>query len=97
MNIQVLGTGCPTCKKLYERTRQAAIELNLEVEVEYINDMEKILALGVMSSPVLVIDGKVITAGQFPSLEKIKELLGSNKKKKPDVRIGTCACGNDRW
>lgn len=97
MTIQVLGSGCPSCKKLHERTQQAVLELNLGVEVEYINDMEKIMAMGLMSSPVLVVDDKVVMVGQLPGLDKIKELLGTNKKAKPETYIGTCACGNDRW
>jgi len=97
MTIQVLGSGCPTCKKLFERTKQAVLELNLGIEVEYINDVEKIMAMGVMSSPVLAVDNKAVIVGQLPGLDKIKELLTANKKAKPEVYIGTCACGNDRW
>jgi small redox-active disulfide protein 2 len=97
MTIQVLGTGCPTCKKLFERTQQAALELNLGVAVEYVDDIEKIMAMGVMSSPVLAVDGKAVLVGQLPGLDKIKELLSTNKKSKPEVYLGTCACGNDRW
>lgn len=97
MTIQVLGSGCPTCKKLYERTQQAVLELNLGIDVEYVNDIEKIMAMGVMSSPVLAVDGKAVLVGQLVGLDKIKELLGANKKAKPKTYIGTCACGNDRW
>jgi small redox-active disulfide protein 2 len=74
-SIQVLGSGCPTCKKLFELTKLAVSELNLGVDVEYINDIQKIMDLGVMSSPVIAVNGKAVLAGQLPSVEKIKELL----------------------
>jgi len=76
-SIQVLGSGCPTCGKLFELTKQAVKELNLGVEVEYITDIQKIIDLGVMSSPVLVADNTILVVGQLPSLEKIKELLST--------------------
>jgi len=81
MEIQVLGSGCPTCKKLLELTKQAVEELKLEMDVEYITDTQKIVELGVMSSPVLVINGKVIIAGSVPTIEKIKELVSENINK----------------
>ncbi|MDD4290370.1 MAG: thioredoxin family protein [Patescibacteria group bacterium] len=74
-SIQVFGSGCPTCKKLYELTEKAVKELNLEITVEYITDIEKMIELGVMSSPVLVINNKVVLTGNLPSVEEIKELL----------------------
>lgn len=77
-SIQVLGSGCPTCKKLFELTKQAVAELGLDLEVEYITDIQKIIGLGVMSSPVLAINGQAVLAGQLPSLEKIKELISDN-------------------
>ena len=94
MNIQVLGTGCPTCKQLHELTKQAVSNLGLDATVEYINDIEKMLALGVMSSPVLVVDNKVVMAGQLPSLEKIKELITANKGAEPEIATSTCSCGS---
>jgi len=78
MTIQVLGSGCPTCKELYELTKQAVIELDLETEVEYITDIEKIIEMGVMQSPVLAIDGKPVMVGFLPDIEKIKEIINKN-------------------
>ena len=54
MQIQILGSGCKKCKKLFELTKQAAKEMDLEAEVEYITDVSKIIEMGVMSSPVLL-------------------------------------------
>ena len=75
MQIQVLGSGCPTCKKLFELTKQAIEELGLKIEVEYITDIQKIVEMGVMSSPVLAIDGKPAITGFLPDVEKIKEAI----------------------
>jgi len=75
MKIQVLGSGCPTCKKLFELTKQAVAELKLKIEVEYITDIQKIVEMGVMSGPVLAVNGKPVLAGSLPDIEKIKKLI----------------------
>ena len=75
MQIQVLGSGCATCKKLFELTKKAAEELDLKTEVEYVTDIQKIVAMGLMSSPVLAVNGKPILMGRVPDVEKIKELI----------------------
>jgi len=78
MTIQVLGSGCPTCRKLFELTQQAVKELDLKTEVEYVTDVQKIVEMGVMSSPVLAIDGKPVIYGFLPKLEKIKETISES-------------------
>ena len=75
MKIQVLGSGCPTCKKLFELTKQAVEELGLKIVVEYITDIQRIVEMGVMSSPVLSIDGKPAITGFLPDVEKIKKII----------------------
>ncbi len=75
MKIQVLGSGCPTCHKLFELTQQAVKELNLHEEVEYITDVSKIVEIGLMSSPVLAVDGKPVMVGFLPDIQKVKNLL----------------------
>ena len=67
--------------------------MKLGVEVEYINDIEKIMALGVMSSPVLAVNNKAVLAGQLPGLDKIKELLSSEQGTVPKEEGGCCSCG----
>ena len=74
MKIQVLGSGCPTCKKLYEITQKAVSEMGMKEKVEYITDISKIVEMEVMQSPVLVVDGKPMT-GFTPDIEKIKSLI----------------------
>jgi len=78
MTIQVLGSGCPTCKKLFELTKQAVEELGLKTEVEYITDIQKIVEMGVMSSPALAINGKPVMVGFVPNSEKIKAIIQQN-------------------
>jgi len=80
MTIQVLGSGCPTCHKLLELTQRAVKELNLNEEVEYITDVSKIVEMGVMSNPVLAVDGKPVMVGFLPDIEKIKSLLKEAQK-----------------
>ena len=78
MQIQVLGSGCPTCKKLFDLTTQAVKELELKTDVEYITDIQKIIEMGVMQSPVLAINGKPIMTGFVPDIEKVKEIIREN-------------------
>ena len=93
MKIQVLGSGCPTCKKLYELTQKAVKELNLTDEVEYITDVSKIIEMGIMSSPVLAVNGKAVMTGFTPDIEKIKAAitLGSVV----NTTSGSCSCGGN--
>ena len=91
MKIEIFGSGCSTCKKLFELTKQATTDLKLETKVEYITDIQKMIEIGVMSSPVLVIDGKVALAGQVPDVEKIKEIIYS-KKSSIDNFSSDCSC-----
>jgi len=78
MKIQVLGSGCPTCKKLFEITKQAAKELNIPDEVEYVTDIQQILNMGLMSSPVLAVNGKPALVGFVPKIEEIKKAIQKN-------------------
>ena len=84
MKIQVLGSGCPTCKKLYELTKQAINEAGLKEEAEYLTGekgIEKIIEMGVMSSPVLAVDGRPVLTGFVDNIEKIKKLILEAKEK----------------
>ena len=92
MNIQVLGSGCAKCKKLYELTQEAVKQLKLDEKVEYITDVEKIIEMSVMSTPVLAIHGKPVMTGFVPDIEKIKSLL-TNEDTAPEVKKSECNCG----
>ena len=73
--IQVLGTGCPKCKKLAQNAETAAKELGLDFELQKVTDITEIMNLGVMMTPALVIDGQVKTVGNVPSVEQIKQII----------------------
>ncbi|OGP75819.1 MAG: redox-active disulfide protein 2 [Deltaproteobacteria bacterium RBG_16_50_11] len=74
--IQILGTGCPKCKKLTESAEIAAKELGIDYEIEKITDVNRIISFGVMMSPALAIDGVVKAAGKVLTPQEIKTLLG---------------------
>jgi small redox-active disulfide protein 2 len=76
MKIEVLGTGCPKCKLLYENAKKAAEEKNIRAEIVKVEDMNEITAHGVMMTPALVIDGDVKSSGKIPTTEEIKKWLG---------------------
>lgn len=92
MKIQVLGSGCQTCKKLYELTQEAVKQLNLDEKVEYTTDVSKIIEMGVMSSPVLAINDKPIMTGYVPDIEKIKDILIKGVDSTED-KNSECSCG----
>ena len=73
--IQVLGTGCPKCKRLAENTEAAAKELGIEYELEKVTDINAIMKFGVMMTPALAIDGQVKVVGKVPSAEEIKTMI----------------------
>ena len=75
MNIKILGSGCKSCKALYEETKMDVSEGNLSAEVEYITDMEKVMSYGVMSMPALVVDEKVVSTGKVLKSKDIQNLL----------------------
>jgi small redox-active disulfide protein 2 len=75
--IQILGTGCAKCHKLAEHAKQAADALGLEYEMEKITDLNQIMSFGVMTTPGLAVDGKVLSVGKLPSPADIEKLLGS--------------------
>jgi small redox-active disulfide protein 2 len=73
--IQILGTGCPKCKKLAENAEAAAKELGIECEIEKVTDINEIMQMGVMITPALVVDGEVKVSGKVASSEDIKAKL----------------------
>ena len=79
MKIQVLGSGCATCKKLFEFTKKVVEELGLKTEVEYITDIQRIVAMGLMQSPVLVVNDKPVLIGFTSDIEKIKKIIQANQ------------------
>jgi len=75
MKIEILGTGCHKCKALEENARKAVSELKMKAEIVKVTDIGKIVEYGVMSTPALVINGKVKASGRIPDVEEIKKWL----------------------
>ncbi|MFH0961082.1 MAG: thioredoxin family protein [archaeon] len=78
MKIRVIGSGCPTCRKLFETAQKAAAELDKGLKVEYVSGskgIEKLIELGAISSPALAIDGKIVMTGYTPDISKIKAII----------------------
>ncbi len=73
--LQILGTGCPKCKKLAENSEAAARDLGIEYEIEKITDISEIMKFGVMMTPALAVDGQVKVVGKVPSPDEIKKML----------------------
>ena len=83
-NIKVLGTGCANCKTTLNLIEDAARTSGIEVELEKVEDMSEIMRYGVMSTPGVVVDGKVVHAGGIPSKDSINEWL-------KDAASGCCS------
>ena len=73
--IQILGTGCPKCKKLAENAEAAAKQTGIEYEIQKVTDINEIMKMGVMVTPALAVDGQVKVVGKVPSSDEIKNLL----------------------
>ncbi|NVN95355.1 MAG: TM0996/MTH895 family glutaredoxin-like protein [Bacteroidetes bacterium] len=79
MEIKVLGTGCANCKTLEKGVQIAVEELKIEAKVEKVEDIQKIMGYGIMRTPGLVINEKVVLSGRVPSVKEIKELIEKHK------------------
>ena len=73
--LQVLGPGCPKCKKLAENAEAAAKALGLDYQLEKVTEISKIMAFGVMMTPALAVDGEVKVVGKVPTVEDIQAML----------------------
>ena len=75
MNIKVLGGGCRNCENLLAAVKEAVVEKGIEAEIEYITDMAKIMEHGIMSTPALMIDNKVVSMGRVLKAKEVMKLL----------------------
>ncbi len=73
MKIEVLGPGCPKCKGLENNVRKAIEDLKIKAEVIKVSDISRFVEYGIMSSPALVVDGKVKVSGRVPDVDEIKK------------------------
>jgi small redox-active disulfide protein 2 len=79
MEIKILGTGCPKCKQLEKAVRDSVTELAIEANVSKVEDIMKIMAYGIMHTPGLVINEKVVLSGRLPSSNELRLLLTQNQ------------------
>jgi small redox-active disulfide protein 2 len=75
MTIEVCGSGCSKCAELEKRAREAVVRVGVDAVVEHTYDMNKILARGILLTPALVVDGKVVVSGKIPTVEQIADML----------------------
>lgn len=75
MKIEVLGPGCPKCQSTEANVSKALAELDVRAEVVMVTEIDDIIARGVMWTPALVIDGKVVLQGKIPTVDQIKQLV----------------------
>jgi small redox-active disulfide protein 2 len=75
--LQILGSGCPKCRKLAEAAEEAASSLGIEYKLEKVTDITAILSFGVMTTPALAVDGKVKLSGKIPSVDELRKILAN--------------------
>ncbi len=81
MLIKVLGPGCMNCKTLEKRTQEAVASLGVPAEVEKVGDIMQIATYGILRTPGLVIDEKVVSSGRVPAVEEIKQMILAHSAK----------------
>ncbi|MBN1584801.1 thioredoxin family protein [Candidatus Uhrbacteria bacterium] len=95
--IQVLGSGCPGCRKLHGLAVEAAEKLCLKGEVEYETDVTRLIELGIMQSPALIVDGRVVLAGFVPDADQVHgAILGALEEAGDSTASDNCGspgCG----
>lgn len=88
MKIQILGTGCPKCKALFQAAEQANQSEGWNAELEKVEDVRKIIEFGVMQTPALALDGKVLVAGRVASAREIADLVANARKESGGTNDG---------
>lgn len=79
MEIKVLGSGCSNCKKLLENVQTVCKELQFEANIHYVTDYMEIVKTGLMRTPGLMIDGKIVSFGRVPNSDEVKKMIESAK------------------
>ena len=79
MDIKILGSGCARCNSLLKLVNYAVADLQIEAHIEKVEDITKIMSYGIMRTPALIINEKVVISGQLPSIEDLKKMILSYK------------------
>ena len=80
MKIQVAGSGCQKCRETEKNVRDACAQLNLDAEIIHVHDMKEIAKLGVLFTPAVIVDGKMVVSGKLPTMEELKKVLSAMEK-----------------
>lgn len=88
MKIEVLGSGCSRCKKLMELTEETVREMGIRAEICKVDKINDMMNYGIMTTPALAIDGKVVVAGRVPSKDELKRWMRGDRP-----ASGGCNCG----
>jgi small redox-active disulfide protein 2 len=81
MKVEILGMGCVKCNKLQGNVRKAVQELDINPEIVHVRDMNRIMEYGVLMTPALAVDGRVVCAGRVPGVEEIRRWLEDEGEK----------------
>jgi len=82
MKIQVAGPGCPKCFMAESNVRGACAELKIDADITHIFDMREFAKLGVIFTPAVIVDGKIVTSGKVPTVEELKKIFSKMKEEK---------------
>ncbi|MGQ9473205.1 MAG: thioredoxin family protein [Candidatus Caldatribacteriaceae bacterium] len=82
MKIQVVGPGCPKCQAVEANLKKACAEMGLQAEISHVYDIREFPKFGVLTTPAIVVDGKVVVSGKVPTVEEIKKLLTKKEENK---------------
>ena len=80
MKIQVAGPGCKKCQETEKNVHEACAQLQLEAEILHVSDMKEIAKLGVLFTPAVIVDGKMVVSGKLPSVEELKNYFSKLSK-----------------
>lgn len=92
MEIKVLGSGCANCNKLEKIVEEAAKELGIMDGIQKVSDLQEMISYGVMSTPALVVDGKVKFSGRVPGKDEVKKYLQGESSDTSCGCNGGCCC-----
>lgn len=76
MKVQIIGIGCARCNELEKRVRDTLAEMNVAADIEHVRDLKLFASMGILMTPGLVVDGKVVSQGKVPSKDELKKLFG---------------------
>jgi len=80
MKIQVAGPGCPRCQETEKNVREACSQLNLAADISHVFDIKEFAKLGVLFTPAVIVDGKIVISGKLPTVEELKKYLSAMKR-----------------